>query len=165
MNQGRSIPFSKVLTRLPIAVAVMQGSSFYPSIQGTVKFYQTTHGILIATELIGLPEAENRCNGRFFGFHIHSGERCVGSAEDSFAVAGTHYNPSGCLHPDHAGDLPPILGAGGIGYSVVLTDRFTVGEIVGRTVILHERADDFTGQPSGSAGKRIACGEIRPVRR
>ena len=165
MNQGGSIPFSKALTRLPTAVAVMQGGPLYPKIQGTVKFYQTTHGILIATELVGLPEAGERCGGRFFGFHIHSGARCAGNAEDPFAEAGTHYNPSDCAHPDHAGDLPPILGAGGIGYSVVLTDRFTVAEIVGRTVVLHERADDFTARPTGNAGRRIACGEIRPVRR
>ena len=165
MNQGRSIPFSRVLTRLPIAVAVMRGSPLYPKIQGTVKFYQTTNGILIATELVGLPEAEDRCGGRFFGFHIHSGERCAGNEEDPFSEAGTHYNPSDCLHLKHAGDLPPILGAGGIGYSVVLTNRFTVTEIVGRTVVLHEHADDVTTRPVGNAGRRIACGEIRPVRR
>ena len=165
MNQSKSIPFFKVLSRLPLAVAVVQGSPLYPQIQGTVKFYQTPYGVLVATELVGLPEAYETCEGNFFGFHIHSGERCAGNGDDPFVETGTHYNPSGCTHPDHAGDLPPILGASGIGYSVTLTDRFTVGEIVGKTVVLHESIDDFTTQPSGNAGRKIACGEIRPVRR
>ncbi len=165
MNQSRVIPFPKLLTRLPTAVAVMQGSPLYPKIQGTAKFYQTPYGVLVATELIGLPDADNACEGNFFGLHIHNGERCAGNFEDPFAETGTHYNPNGCPHPDHAGDLPPILGANGIGYAVALTDRFTVGEIVGRTVVLHEGNDDFSTRPAGNAGRKIACGEIRPVRR
>ncbi len=32
--------------------------------------------------------------------------------------------------------------------------------IIGRAVIVHERADDLKSQPSGDAGARIACGVI-----
>ena len=41
----------------------------------------------------------------------------------------------------------------------VLINKFTVNEIIGRTVIIHSQPDDFTTQPSGNSGKKIACGE------
>ena len=43
----------------------------------------------------------------------------------------------------------------------VLTGRFHVGEVLGKTVILHAQPDDFHTQPSGNAGTKIACGVIR----
>ena len=45
----------------------------------------------------------------------------------------------------------------------VLTDRFRIPEIIGRTVVIHSGRDDFTSQPAGDSGTRIACGVIRPV--
>ena len=48
-------------------------------------------------------------------------------------------------------------------FQIFLTDRFTICEIVGRTVIVHSGPDDFTTQPSGNAGSKIACGQIRAV--
>ena len=45
----------------------------------------------------------------------------------------------------------------------VLTGRFRVGEIIGRSVVLHSDPDDFHTQPSGNAGMKIACGVIRRV--
>ena len=34
-------------------------------------------------------------------------------------------------------------------------------EAAGHTVILHELPDDFTTQPSGASGEKIACGEVQ----
>lgn len=79
-----------------------------------------------------------------------------------FADAMTHFNPEDCPHPYHAGDLPPLWGSDGYAFSVFLTDRFSVEEIVGKTVIIHRQPDDFTIQPSGSARQKMACGVIRP---
>jgi Cu-Zn family superoxide dismutase len=38
-----------------------------------------------------------------------------------------------------------------------------VRDILGKTVIIHGSPDDFTSQPAGNAGQKIACGEIRPA--
>lgn len=73
----------------------------------------------------------------------------------------SHYDPEGCEHPYHSGDLPPLFGNDGLALSIFLTNRFSVGEIIGKTVLIHERPDDFTTQPSGNSGMKIACGVIK----
>lgn len=150
-----------VLRRYPQAWARMTGSDVYPEIQGIVKFFQTDQGVIVSAHITGLPRAEDKCKQPIFAFHIHSGKRCAGNAEDRFAEAGMHDNPGGCAHPYHAGDMPPLFGAGGNAVSVFLTDRFHVDDILGKTVIIHSSPDDFTTQPSGNSGVKIACGEIR----
>lgn len=80
--------------------------------------------------------------------------------DDPFADAMSHYDPRGCAHPYHAGDLPPLFGNNSFALSVFLTDRFSVHEVIGRTVIIHDHPDDFTTQPSGNSGTKIACGVI-----
>ena len=154
-----------MLRRLPHAVAVVKGSEADPQIRGTVKFYQARQGVLVVADILGLPVSEGDCGGNIFAFHIHGGASCTGNEEDPFANAGTHYNPHGCPHPYHAGDMPPLFGAGGRAFLAFLTDRFTVNEILGKTVIIHDGVDDFTTQPSGNAGMKIACGVISRVRR
>ena len=74
-----------------------------------------------------------------------------------------HYNPMGQEHPEHAGDLPPLLSTkDGYAYLSVLSDRFTVKEIIGLTAVIHMNPDDFTAQPSGNAGSQLAIGRIVP---
>ena len=152
---------NEVFHRRPQALAILQGSRDYPEIRGTVRFFQTGHGVIVAAEVMGLPMTGESCQGDFFGFHIHEGKSCTGNAEMPFSNALGHYNPDGCEHPYHAGDLPPLLGNRGYAISVFLTDRFSVREIMGRTVIVHGSADDFRTQPSGNAGTMIACGVVR----
>lgn len=155
--------FVSLLRQRPQAIARIGGNEAYPDIRGMVRFYDTSFGVLVAAEIMGLPSAFGDCEGSIFGFHIHEGESCTGNAEDPFANVLSHYNPNGCPHPNHAGDLPPLFGAGGYAFSVFITDRFTVNEIIGRTMIIHSRPDDFTTQPSGNSGAKIACGEIRGI--
>lgn len=150
-----------VLRGHPQAWAGIAGSESYPAIRGKVEFFQTNKGVIVSAKVSGLPQTEDRCKQPIFAFHIHTGENCAGNEQDPFAEAGTHYNPDGCPHPYHAGDMPPLLGAGGNAESVFLTDRFRVEDIIGKTVIIHASPDDFTTQPSGNAGTKIACGEIR----
>lgn len=160
-RNNRSVSLTSLLRTRPNAVAGIRGSEKYPSIYGTVRFYETGIGVIVIAELNGLPNPVGQCTSPIFGFHIHGGNACRGNADDPFADAGSHYNPHDCPHPYHAGDLPPLFGANGHALSVFLTDRFTVKEILGKTVIVHSRPDDFTTQPSGNSGEKMACGVIR----
>lgn len=153
--------FTAFLGRRPHGWATVRGSEAYPTVQGTVRLYQTVYGVVVVTEVEGLPDTDHPCASPIYAMHIHDGGRCAGTSADPFADAGTHYNPDGCPHPYHAGDLPPLFSANGYAFSVCLTDRFTVEEILGCTVIIHASPDDFTTQPSGNAGAKMACGVIR----
>ena len=75
------------------------------------------------------------------------------------------YYIQSCNHPYHAGDLPPLFSANGLGFSAFLTNRFVAEEIKGKTIIIHSNPDDFTTQPSGNSGIKIACGVISSLRR
>ncbi len=149
--------FCHRLTHRANAWAAVRGSGLYPRLLGTVKFFQTSAGVLVLAEVWGLPETETGV----FGFHIHDGGACAGSPENEFSQAGGHLNPEGVPHPRHMGDLPPLFSQHGYAWASFVTSRFTIRDILGRVVILHENPDDFTTQPSGNAGKMIACGEIR----
>ena len=147
----------------PYAFAKIYGSDKYPYINGIAYFYKVQAGVLVSIQIEGLPISDNICQKPIFAVHIHSGDSCTGSITDPFSNAMTHYNPNSCNHPYHAGDLPPIFGADGLGFSMFLTNRFTAEEIIGKTLIIHSAPDDFTTQPSGNSGMKIACGEILNV--
>ncbi len=153
--------YLSVFLRKPDAEAEIYGSRDYPGIEGNTYFYQTGNGVIVGTEISGLPKSDDACSDPVFGFHIHEGTECTGNETDPFADVMSHYNPKGCSHPFHSGDLPPLFGAKGYAFCAFLTDRFTVNEIVGKTIIIHSAPDDFTTQPSGNAGIKIACGVIK----
>ena len=157
----QGININSVLARRPDAMAHIMGSEEYPEIIGAVRFYQLNIGVIVVTEVMGLPESKDVCMSPVFGYHIHSGRCCSGNQEDAFADSMAHYNPDDCEHPYHAGDMPPLFGNCGYAYSVFLTNRFCVEEIIGRTVIIHLHPDDFHSQPSGESGMKIACGMIK----
>lgn len=150
-----------VLRSRPQAIAIVAGSENYSELSGTVRFYQTREGVIVYAEISGLPHSDLPCHQRIFGFHIHEGTDCGGNMGDPFGDAMSHYNPNSCEHPYHAGDLPSLFENRGFALSVFLTDRFTVAEITGKAVIIHDHPDDFTTQPSGNSGTKIACGIIR----
>ena len=178
--------YGEILDENPDAIAVIQGGSTYPNIRGEVWLYQLKSGVLVAAEVYRLPRQEGQCDSRIFGFHLHDGDSCMSSAliqprngnmqnngmpmpgdmmhaNDPFPLSGTHYNPGECEHPYHAGDLPPLFGCNGYAVSIFLTDRFLVADVIGKTLILHDRLDDFKTQPAGDAGEKIACGVIQVI--
>lgn len=133
------------------------------SLTGTVHFIQKNGGLQVDAEVSNVP------NPGEHGFHIHE----KGSCDDQGKAAGGHYNPMNSQHgflpedgleKSHAGDMGSIeIDEQGHGtLSIFLPGiSLTGGEynVDGRSVILHEKADDFS-QPTGNAGGRIGCGII-----
>lgn len=161
MSNVKQMSLSEILESTPQAEAMVKGSASFPNLNGMVRFYQTMKGVLVLANIMGLPEGTERCENPVLGFHIHGGESCTGTETDPFADSLTHYNIGNCPHPYHAGDLPPLFDNHGYAFMMVLSDRFTVEEIIGKTIVIHSEPDDFTTQPAGNAGKKIACGVIQ----
>lgn len=131
----------------PEAYAKISGYENYSTLEGDVQFYEVYGGTIVTANIRNLPKG----NG-FHGFHIHVGGSC--------SDPGSHYTKDDFKHPNHSGDMPPLLACNGMAFSAFYTNRFYPEDVVGRTVIIHENRDDFTTQPSGDAGAMIACGEI-----
>lgn len=105
---------------------------------------------------------------RLYGIAIHENGNCSGNG----AAAGGHFSPESKPHgrydrPDsHAGDLPN-LSADGEGTAAFshMTRLLSVSpgprSVVGRSIVVHENADDYKTQPDGNAGVAIACGVIK----
>ncbi len=157
----KNINVLSAIKKKPYAVAKLQGSSKHPKLQATIEFFQIKEGVLVSAYVSGLPVNNDVCKKPIFAMHIHNGSSCSGNETDSFANAMTHYNPNNCPHPYHAGDMPPIFGVNGSGFLMFLTDRFSAEEIIGKTIIIHSNPDDFTTQPSGNSGEKMACGIIK----
>jgi Cu-Zn family superoxide dismutase len=104
------------------------------------------------------------------GAHVHEKGDC--SAHDAKS-AGEHFNPEGHPHglpprePRHIGDFGNIeVGEDGRGHLDTVAPGANLREndphsFVGRAMVIHAKPDDGS-QPSGNAGERIGCGEIRP---
>lgn len=162
--------FSQLVTiTKPHAIAILRGNDANPQLSGSVRFYPAARGTLVVAEVFGLPlqVMENgamAAAGPFYAFHIHEGAQCGESGmPDSFKDSKLHYNHADKPHPMHGGDLPPLLGNSGYAYLATYTGGFTPEQVVGRTAIVHSHPDDFKTQPSGGAGQKIACGEIKKV--
>lgn len=129
---------------------------------GTVTFVQEAAGVRVIADLREIGPGSH-------GFHIHENGDC--SAPDA-SSAGGHFNPTNQPHagPEaeqrHVGDLGNIEAteSGGAIMERVFESLSLDGEnsIIGKAVIVHANKDDFSSQPSGAAGARIACGVIRP---
>ena len=137
------------------AVACVKGNREAPNISGVVRFFQKNDGVLVEAKISGLPKYNKT---GFFAMHIHEGGSCGGI---DFSETEGHYNPDDLPHPYHAGDLPPLLSFSGSAYMAVMTNRFTVRDILGKSVVIHSEPDDFYSQPSGDSGEKIACGVIK----
>ena len=157
----RFVDFGKLFREKPSAVAIVNGSREYPEIHGIVRFYKVQSGVIVRSEFEGLPAGSGGCDSPVFGFHIHR----VGDCSQSFSRAKGHYGSESCPHPYHAGDMPALFSASGRAVCVFLTNRFTIEEIIDKSVIVHSMPDDFQTQPSGNTGAKIACGIIVRGRR
>ncbi|HVE51762.1 MAG TPA: superoxide dismutase family protein [Ramlibacter sp.] len=129
---------------------------------GTVQFAQRGERVQVSGEVRGLrPNAEH-------GFHVHEKGDC--SSPDGTS-AGGHYNPNARPHgrhgagAHHVGDLPSLRAdANGVARFSFESASISVGpgagDVTGRGLIVHRDPDDFTTQPTGNAGARLACAVI-----
>lgn len=146
-----------VINTKPQAYAMIKGQD---KIEGTICFYSYLKGTILLYEINHLPKSTS-CHSGIFGFHIHEGHTCLNDTDIPYKKTKNHYNPNHCHHPYHLGDLPPVFANNGIAWSMVYIDKFSIKDIIGRTIVIHANADDFHTQPSGHSGKKIACGEIK----
>ena len=151
---------------LPIAdgkqANAMIGSLGDSGVTGMAVFTQDGDQITLTAEIQGASPG-------LHGFHIHAYGDC--SAPDGTS-AGGHWNPTDVGHGKwgsdeyHLGDIGNIaVGEDGTGRMTLTTDLWEIGtgsdiDVVGKGIIVHADADDFTSQPSGNAGARIGCGVI-----
>ncbi len=111
--------------------------------------------------------------GSTHAFHIHEFGNCTASDGSS---AGGHFNPAGTEHgrvgtpTHHVGDSDNIA-ADGQGTATIdnRLEGATLGDgsstdIIGKGVIVHAGVDDYTSQPTGDAGARLACGVIKAAK-
>jgi superoxide dismutase, Cu-Zn family len=136
-------------------------------VTGNVQFVQLGKGVEVSGAVYGLkPNQEH-------GFHVHEKGDC--SSADGLSTGG-HFNPEAKKHGNHAhhdhgaehhaGDMPNLKAdaSGNATFKVVLpglTVEAGALAVKGRAVIVHANPDDFTSQPVGNAGGRIACGLIK----
>ena len=132
---------------------------------GSVKLTQLPDGVLLALALKGVPAGEH-------AFHVHA----VGKCEPPFTTAGGHFNPGTKKHGlmaaegHHAGDMPNLhVPANGELMVEVMNTSITLDKGKpnsvygpnGTALVIHAGKDDYTSDPAGNAGDRIACGVIQ----
>lgn len=129
---------------------------------GSATFTETSIGILVTGSLTGVGSGTH-------GIHVHQTGQCT----PTFAAAGGHHNPRERRHGfrsaegPHAGDLPNlhVPQAGTLTFDLTLPDvrlRGSEGllEGDGSALVVHAAADDYSTDPAGNSGDRIACGVI-----
>ena len=131
---------------------------------GSVNFVQKTDGVAMKLEIQFPSKA-----GQTVAVHIHEHGDCGNSGNDAHG----HWNPTKSAHGKwdegafHLGDIGNVtLDASGKGTVKLTTSLWSVGtgessDITGKAIMVHEKADDFTTQPTGDAGARIGCGVIQ----
>lgn len=149
-------------TSLFSAKAVIQAKSG-SQVAGIISFEQVSkQEVVISGKVTGLKPSSKH------GFHVHEKGDC--SATDG-SSAGSHFNPTQQSHGalnvavSHIGDLGNLVtddnGVAEFRFvkkNASLTDTNT--SYVGKAVIIHDKEDDFTTQPTGNAGGRIGCGVV-----
>jgi Cu-Zn family superoxide dismutase len=98
------------------------------------------------------------------GIHVHG----VGACTPTFDAAGSHHNPLGRLHGEHAGDLPNLtVNRSGHGRLHATVDDFTLSagptgvfDADGSSLVVHALPDDGVTQPTGGSGARVVCGVL-----
>ncbi len=129
-------------------------------VSGTIVFEQQGTRLHVSGKITGLTPGKH-------AFHVHEFGDLRG-VKDGMS-AGGHFNPHHMPHgaPDaqsrHVGDLGNIdandQGTATIDMNDSVIKLIGPNSIIGRSIIVHAKADEFT-QPVGNAGGRVAFGVI-----
>jgi len=133
---------------------------------GTAKLLQIPNGVLVRLTLTKAAPGTH-------AFHVHAVGKCEGP---EFTTAGSHFNPTSKKHGlmskegSHAGDLPNVIvpDSGTLTIETVIphvtlkAGDHTLADADGSALVLHAGADDYTTDPTGNAGGRMACGIVAP---
>ena len=155
-----------LLAALPANAFVLTGAN--GAARGTVTVTPGPKGVLVRIEAKGLPAG-------WHGVHFHEKGDC---SDPKFTTAGAHVHAMtpavhGLLNPaaSDAGDLPNIfVGADGSATVELYSTLVTAGgdashpallDADGAALVIHANADDYTSQPIGGAGDRIACAVLK----
>ncbi|XP_075957318.1 superoxide dismutase [Cu-Zn] [Anarhichas minor] len=146
------------------AVCVLKGAG---DASGTVYFEQESDSaaVKLTGEIKGLTAG-------LHGFHVHA----FGDNTNGCVSAGPHFNPHGENHAGpndekrHVGDLGNVTAKEDKIATIDITDKIITltgqHSIIGRTMVIHEKADDLgkgsndESLKTGNAGSRLACGVI-----
>ncbi|XP_061755340.1 superoxide dismutase [Cu-Zn] [Nerophis ophidion] len=146
------------------AVCMLKGAG---ETSGTVFFEQENDSspVKLTGEIKGLTPGEH-------GFHVHS----FGDNTNGCISAGPHFNPQNKTHGGpkdterHVGDLGNVTASADNVAKLDITDKVISlsgqNSIIGRTMVIHEKADDLgkggneESLKTGNAGARLACGVI-----
>lgn len=124
-------------------------------------------GVVLTADLTGLAPGPH-------GFHVHENPTCAPAANKdgqmvAALAAGGHHDPEksgkheGPEGHGHLGDLPLLtVGADGVAKASVVAPRLAMGDLAGRSLMLHAGGDNYSDQPAplGGGGARMACGVI-----
>jgi superoxide dismutase, Cu-Zn family len=130
-------------------------------------------GVATFSEYEGVVTLEAKFAGLTPGIHaIHIHEKADCSANDA-SSAGGHWNPTFKKHGKwgegeyHKGDIGNFkANEKGIGMITFSTNEWCIGcgdatkDILEKGLIVHVNPDDFSTQPTGNAGGRVACAAL-----
>lgn len=132
------------------------------SLKASVTLSPVAQGVKFVTTVQGLKP------GSVHGHHVHETGKCEGP---DYKSAGEHFNPTANHHngpaaeKKHAGDLGNLVAneKGEAKSEVIIESDISdpLKGYIGKSVIIHAKADDLQTQPSGNSGDRIACGIIK----
>jgi Cu-Zn family superoxide dismutase len=132
---------------------------------GTATITELAKGVKLDVNLHGLPAGQH-------AIHFHEKSSCIGPTIES---AGGHITPAKKQHGfdsasgPHEGDMANFFAAAdGTAKLEIVNTSVTLSagpdsllKSGGTSLVVHEKADDYKSQPSGDAGGRWACGEIK----
>lgn len=146
----------KAATFVEVAIVNARGETI-----GAAHLSQVSSGVRIQI-------AASRLDPGSHGFHIHE-KHFTGF---DFMTAGAHFNPThkehGFHNPKgfHLGDMPNVMvtaeGRTTMEFYIegVNLQKGDAHSLLGKSILIHDKADDYTTDPSGNSGDRIAGGNI-----